>query len=731
TLALGIGVNSTIFTIANGALFRPMPGLTDANRLAWVSSSSRDGGRQSGLSYPDYADYRDGSSSVFTSMTGFRPTSLSLASGGEPERIGGHFVSGSYFATLGVTPELGRTLTDEDDRRGAGRPVALISHRLWERRFGGTPDILRKTLTINGRSFAVVGVTPRGFSGPALGEAADIWVPLSLWPDLHAGEEELLDARGASWLVVMGRLRPGVTTRQAQAALGTIANRLAHDFPDTNGDRIVTVSGTGSPLSPAGRAEIVPLSALLLAVTALVLLIACANIANLLLARGAARRGELAVRSALGATRGRLVRQLLTESGLLAAAGAVAGLILSFWGADLLVSMLPDDEFQGLLASTDVMVVIFTASLAALSVCAFGIVPAFSAARGALMRRDTPGAGTRTRLQGAFVVAQLSLSLVLLLASGLSVRALQNATRIDPGFDPHDVVAASYDPVLQNYSAERRAAFRRDLLARARAIPGISEATLANVAPLGGIMIGAGVTDMAHPEGESRVMTSCNGVGPGYFRTLAIPVLRGRGIDVSDSANATPVAVVNETLAARLWGDGDPIGRRVRMRGITFEVVGLVKNAKYDELTEDPRAFLYTSLDQQSQIDREVLLVRTRSAAAAGPALKTIFRELDPALPVFDLQTLDAGIAERADKQRAISGLVAAFGVLALLLAAIGLYGVMAYTAAGRRREMGVRLALGATPSQVTRLIAADGLRLALMGVAIGSVLALPLARAL
>jgi putative ABC transport system permease protein len=678
TLALGIGVNSTIFTLANGALFRGMPGLS------------------------------------------------------EPERVRGHLVSGTYFGTLGVTPQLGRVLNDTDDRRGAARAVVVVSHRLWQQRFGGAPGILQQTVTINGRPFAVVGVAPRGFSGPALGEGADLWVPLSLWPDLHADERGLLDDRGASWLVVMGRLQPGTSAAQAQAALSPVAARRAREYPEADGDRLVAVSATGSALSPQGRAEMIPLSALLLTVTALVLLIACANIANLLLARGAARAPEIGVRAALGATRGRLVRQLLTESAVLAAAGAGVGLLLSFWGSDLLAAALPDADFQGLLASTDIRVLLFTAGLAAVSVCAFGIVPALSAARRSLLPRDTAGAGTRTRLQGAFVVAQLSLSLVLLLGAGLSVRALQHATAIDPGFDPHGVLTASYDLVLQNYPAERRGTFRRDLLARVTALPGVTEASLANLAPLSGTMVGSGVADAGRAASDSTAVTYVNGVGPGYFRTLGIPILRGRGIDASDVHGARGVAVVNETLAARLWGDGDPVGRLVRLGAATFEVVGLARNAKYDEATEDPHSFLYTSLEQQSHIDREVLLVRAGgSPAALAAAVKDVVHALDPALPVFEMQTLDAGLAQRADKQRAISGLVAGFGLLALLLAAIGLYGVMAYTVARRRREIGVRLALGATPSQLTRLIALDGLRLAAAGVAVGSLLALPLARAL
>ena len=732
TLALGIGVNSTIFTLANGALFRGMPGLSEPERLAWVSAVMRTNGRAAGLSYPDYADTRDATGDVFGGLAAFRPTPISLASGGDPQRVRGHLITGSYFETLGVIPAAGRFVNDADDGRGAAAAVAVISYRLWQQRFGGSADLLRQTIIINGRACAIVGVAPRGFSGPALGEGADVWLPMSLWPALHAAEARLLDERGSAWLMVVGRLRPGVSMARAQASLLAVSTRLEQVYPDTNRDRILTVAAAGSPLSPQGRAELVPLSVLLLTVTALVLLIACANIANLLLARGAARAAEIGIRAAIGATRGRLVRQLLTESALLAAAGAGAGLLLSFWGADFIRTMLPADDFQGLTAAADGRVLLFTAALTAASVSGFGLVPALSATRRSLLPslRQAGGSGARSRLQGLFVVAQLSLSLVLLLGAGLSLRALQNAAAIDLGFNPRGVLAASYDLVLQNYPADRRDAFRRELAARVSALPGVVSVTLANVAPLSGTMVGTLVSSAGTEAAES--MAYVNAVGPEYFRALEIPLVRGRAIAPIDTRGGGAVAVVNQTLARRLWGPSDAIGQSLRMGDTSLQVIGVARDAKYDEATEDPRPFLYTALGQHPMLDRETIMVRTASPSASlGGKVQAIVRALDPAMPVFDVQPLEAGLRQRSDKQRAISALVAAFGLLALVLAAIGLYGVMAYTVARRRREMGVRLALGATPSQLTRLIATDGLRLAAAGVAIGSLLALPLAQAL
>ena len=731
TLALGIGVNSTIFTFANAAFFRAMPGIVLAKDLVWVSSVWRDRGRKVAMSYPDFVDYREGTRDLFTDLFAFRPMPLSLGTG-EPRRIRGHFVTGSYFQGLGVAPAIGRLVVPDDDRPGA--LTVVISHQLWLERFGGSRDVLSSTIVLNGRQFAVIGVAPERFTGPALGDAADVWVPMSVLPDVRTSDRHILTERGASWLLVMGRLREGATIGRAQLAANTIAPRLEQMYPESNKNRLIVVSSGASGLPPEGRGELVPLGTLLLTVTCIVLLIACANVANLLLARGAARSAEISIRAALGASRGRLVRQLLTESSLLGLAGAAGGLLISFWTTDLLLARLPDAEFRGLDVSMDIRVLLFTATLALLSVCTFGIVPALTATRDALLPRlrETPGAGGRTRLQGAFVVAQLALSLVLLLAGGLSLRALQKSTAVDLGFNPAGTLAASYDLELQNYPAERRLAFRRELGSRLAALPGVTAVGFVNVPPLSGTMVGTVIesTDVSGARAESQAYL--NAAGPGYFETLEIPILEGRAFREGDGPGAPRVAIVNQTLARRLWGDADPLGRLITLGAHRLEVVGVTRDSKYDEPTEDPRPFLYTSLDQQSQLDRETVIVRT----IAGPgslvnAVPTTVRALDPTLPVFDVGSMSEVLRQRSDKERTISTLLGAFGAVALLLAALGLYGVMAYAVARRTREIGVRIALGATPLQVSSLITRDGMRLALKGVAIGGTLSLPMAYAL
>ena len=734
TLAIGIGVNATMFSVTSGALLRHMPGIAAPERIAWLSFVSRDGGRQGGLSYPDYLDYRVATASVFADMAGYRLVPISIGNGGVPARLRGAVVSGSFFPMLGVRAAVGRTLAPFDDRQGAPA-VAVISARLWRERYAGSPEVLRASVSVNGRSFAVVGVLPREFTGPAIGDTADVWLPMSRWPELRTSESKLLESRNSSWLTVLARLAPGVTVSQAQAVVATIGARLARAYPDVDGNRTAVVSGAGSPVPPGGRSELIPLAALLLAVTAIVLLIACANVANLLLARGAARAQELSIRASLGASRRRLMRQLLTESAILATAAAVAGLLLAFWAADVIVAAAGPD-LQGLQTTPDLRIVAFTIALALATVSVFALAPALATTRADVLRglRATPSAGGRSRLQGTFVVAQLALSLVLLLAAGLSVRALEKSSRLDLGFTPDHLTTASYDLVLQNYTSERRDAFRTDLLSRLRRTPGVQSATIANLAPLSGTVIAGLVTAAGARPGDGTI-AYVNAVDPAYFSTMQIPLLRGRAFGDGDVAGAPGATVVNETLARRFWPGGNAIGQRVQVhlkQVRTLEVVGVARDAKYDEATEDPQPFVYLPLAQEPAFDSETLVVRASADLRdVGGLLERTIHGLDAGLPVYDVHPFAAILRERVDKQRALSVLFSCFGAVALLLAAVGLYGVMAYATTRRTHEMGVRLALGATPGQLAASIARDGIRLGLAGTAIGAAGALPLARIL
>lgn len=731
TLALGIGVNTTIFTLADNALFRPMPAIGAPSELVWVSGLSRTTGRTGGMSYLEYLDFQNRTTDVFSGLLAFAPASFSLGSGGEPQRVRGHLVTASYFATLAVTITDGRSLQPPDHETGAV-PAAVISRRLSQQRFGGRiPD---RPILVNGSNVTVVGIAPPGFVGPELGQSADIWMPIAALPLINRTQAAWLKQRDTVWLRVIGRRRADTSLQQAQAVTTAIASTLETQHPVINKNRTALVSSARSGVRPSERGELLPIAALLLIVTGLVLLIACANVSNLLLARGAARSTEISIRAAVGASRWRIVRQLLIESLVLASAGALGGLLLSFWAADLLLARLPELDFGGLQANVDARVLMFTSALGAFSACIFGLTPALTITRGTLLPRlrQTTAAGGRSRSQGFFVVTQLSLSLVLLLGAGLGLRALQKAAALDLGFTVQGLSTASYDLTLQNYPRERREIFRRDLLARMRSIPGVAAVTVADLPPLSGIMVSTMVSAVGGDGRPSESRAYMSSIGPDYFKTMDIPVLRGRGISDTDRRGATDVGIVNETLARRLWPDLDPVGRTLQVDDQSVQIVGVAHDAKYDEATEDPRPFLYLALDQHSMIDRETVIARSSgNTLLPGTLVRDQIHALDPALPVFDVRSFDDVLRDRADKQRGISALFAAFGVLALALASLGLYGVMSYAVTRRTHEIGVRLALGATPRQLMRLIAKDGFQLTVKGIGIGTVLAYPLARAL
>ena len=580
----------------------------------------------------------------------------------------------------------------------------------------------------------VLGVAQPAFYGPALGEAADLWIPLAALPTIQSSDRNLLTERGSSWLNVMGRLRQDASTKATQPVLAAIAARLAEAYPASNENRGVLISSATSGLPPENRGELVPLALLLLTVTAIVLLIACANVANLLLARGSARSTEISIRAAIGASRGRLVRQLLTESLLLAVLGAAAGLLVSIWATDLLQARLPVGEFGGFAARLDTRVFLFTGVLALASVCAFGLLPALTLTRGALLPRlrQTPSAGGRSRIQGAFVVAQLSLSLVLLLAGGLSLRALQKANRIDVGFEPAGALTASYRSWPAELHPRASRGIQTALRDRIAALPGVTAVGIANMTPLSGTMVSTVVSSRSSAGSAVEARAYLNAAGPGHFAALEMQIIRGRPFTDGDTVGAPRTVIINQKLSRDLWGTEDPLGREITIGTDKVQVVAVAADAKYDEATEGPRPFMYLSLDQAPQLDRETVIVRT-SAAPAGlmaPVVEQI-HALDPALPVFDVRPLTAVLADRADKQRGISTLLGAFGAVALLLAALGVHGVMAYAVARRTREMGIRIALGASAGQLTTLITRDALTLSMLGLAVGGSLSIPMAYAL
>jgi predicted permease len=742
TLALGIGANSVIFSLINALLLRPLP-VEDPERLVAVYTSDFGGARYGPTSYPDYVDFRD-RNQVFSQLVAFQMRPFSLSVEGENERVSGEIVSGNYFSALGLTPTLGRGFLPDEDRVPGERPVAVISHRLWQNRFGGDPATVGRTIKLNGHSFTIVGIGPETYAGLMRGIAVDLWVPAMMMEQAAPGGNNPL-GRGSRSFLVTGRLKSGVTPDQAQANFRVIAEQLFKEWPQ-HWENIRKESRVISLISES-EARVMPnfviFMALLMTVVGLVLLIACANVANLLLARAMARRKEIAIRLSLGARRNRLIRQLITESVLLALFGGSAGLLLAGWGTGLLMTFKPPVQIPiEIDLRVDWRVLGFTFGLSLLTGVLFGLAPALAASRPdvvAFLKDQVGMESSRGRLRGALVIVQVALSLMLLICSGLFIRSLRQASSVDLGFNPDNLLVMSMDWQLQGYAETAGRNLSGQLLDRVRALPGVESASLSNSLPLGlgGSRRSVTIEGYTAQPGESTEVKWCS-VAPGYFETLRIPMLRGRTFNDQDRMGSPGVVVVNESFARRYWPGTNPVGKRIQL-GRTrsgandspayLEVVGVARDCKYATLGEESTPFFYLNLLQHYQPSL-TLIVRTSGnpldylSAARGEV-----SALDKNLPLYDVKTMRQHLGLALLPAQLAGSVLGIFGLVALILAAAGIYGVMAYSVAQRTREIGIRMALGASASSVLKLMVKRGMTLTLVGMVLGLIASLALTR--
>jgi putative ABC transport system permease protein len=735
TLALGIGANTAIFSIVNGVLLRKLP-YRDPAALVMVWTHHPILQAKYGLPvFPvaaaDFADWRN-QNHVFEQMAALHSHDINLTGSGEPEFVGGVRASSSLFPLLGVSAMLGRTFLPEEEQPGAPN-VALISHGLWQRRFGSDPRIIGQTITLNNEPRTVIGVLPPGFRFPRKGylpaafqfaDQVDIYLPTAFTP-------AQLSSRQGGDLTVLARLKPGISIAEAQAEMEAIARRLTEQYPQTNTDESVQVRELQRQI--VGRVQTVLL--VLLGAVGFVLLIACTNVANLLLARATARQKELAIRAALGAGRWHVVRQLLMESLLLAFSGGVLGLGLAWWGIKLLPALSPGNLPRLDDIRLDTSVAGFTFLVSLLSGIVFGLLPALRASRPYLNEtlkeggRGTAGA-PHHRLRSILIVSEVALAFVLLIGAGLLLRSFERMIRVDPGLDPQRVLTIYIQLSRAKYGRAQRAIFFQQTLEHVRTLPGVEAAATAYPMLLSGSLWGGAFTieGRTPPPGESFNAGFCS-ISPDFFKTLRIPLRTGRLLAESDGANAPPVVVINEAAAQRFWPGEDPLGNRISERGVSYEIVGVVKDVKHSALDEEAKPEIYFPLAQMPTTFMTLLVRTSGDPLQMIAAVRDQVRAVDKDQPVSNIQTMEQLMANSAAPRRFNLVLLGAFALLGLTLASVGLYGVLSYTVTQRTHEIGIRLALGAQRGEVLKLVIGQGMRLALIGVLIGLGGALALAR--
>ncbi|MCA1615266.1 MAG: ABC transporter permease [Acidobacteria bacterium] len=732
SMALAIGANTAIFSMVNAALLRPLP-VEQPGQLLRMFMTYTSGLEYGAFSHQDYLYCRD-KNQVFSGLAAQRLAVFGLGNGEQTETAQGMLVTGNYFDLLGVKPVVGRAFLPEEDQVPGSHPVAVISHYMWGRRFNSDPSVLGRTLMLNGHSFTIVGVAPEKFNGTELGYAPEVYVPVMMQAVARPGTN--LSDPDARWLYPIGRLKPGVSEEQAEANLRLLPNQLA----EASGRKLEGIAVTVEPATashPEMRKAFVPLALVLLAVVGLVLLMACANVANLLLAKASARRREIGIRLALGSSRRRLIRQLITESLLLSLLGGVLGLMLAFWTSDFLLAFTPPTDFRVVLdLSPDYRVLIFTLVVALLAGTLFGLIPALQATKpdlAAVLKKDDDSSyGYRkSRLRNTLIVMQITLSLVLLICSGLFLKSLQNAQTLNPGFETENLLLMTLNLNLHAYEEPRAQIFYDQLLERVKTLPGVKSASLAEKVFGDDQQTGVAVEGYTPPP-DTDLIIDYNIVAPDYFQTMGVPLVRGRDFNARDAKGSPGVVIVNERMARRFWPDADPLGKRLSISGAQgpfLEVVGVAKDAKYYDLQERTFSYLYLPYKQNYE-SRATLHIRTSGnpTGLAVPVRQQI-QALDTHLPVFGVTTMSNHMGQSLWAPRMAAALLGIFGGLALVLASVGVYAVVAYSVVQRTNEIGIRMALGAPPRNVLWLLLGQSLKLAAIGIVLGLGLAFVVTR--
>lgn len=726
-LALGIGATTAIFTVVNSVLLQPL-GYHDPDRLVWMwNVSSNTGPGMAGIFPPDLRAFREGNRS-FEQMAGFMQGSWNLTGDGDAKRLLGVRVTEGFFEMLGVRPLIGRLFLPEEHHEGRNL-VSIFSYGFWQRNFGGDPHIVGRTVIMDGKPFQVIGVMPQGFQFPT---DCEMWAPFAFDTPATAG-------RDYRRMRVVGRLKPGVTLGQAQADMSAIAERLAEELPDAYhgwGVQLVT-------LTQQEVGHIRPTLLVLTAAVAFVLLIACANVANLLLARAVAREKEIAIRTALGASRGRLVRQLLVESVVLALAGGILGIVFAIWGVRLLLALDPTAIPRAPEIHVDALVLAFTFALCVVTGLVFGLAPALQNTRvnmhDALKdggRGSTSGM-RRNRFRSILVVSEVALGMVLLIGAGLMARSFRELIVVHPGFDPGNVLTMQIALTDISYGPpERRVGFFEDLTRRIEQLPGVQSVGAVNMIPLGGSNNTVGFWMEGQDTGDSaaRIYSNNRVVTPDYFKAMGVPLISGRWFTWSDRKDTPNVILINDTFARQLFPKGDALGKRLTLdlgypwRG---EIVGIVGSFRQSSLTDEPRRDLFTPLAQTAIAGMTFVVRAAGEPAALSAAIRKQVNAIDPRVPVYNVRTMSDVVASSVSEPRLRTALLSLFSLAALVLASLGIYGVIAYSVTERRHEIGIRLALGAQPSDVLLMVVGQGLMLALIGLAVGTGAALVLTRLL